>query len=99
MRDGDARNEWSFGEVGLKRYADTNGEARIIHWCDADRVQELAILLGSFDVEEDVGFTFVFKHSGGFAVHRDVCAEGVGVSGKYVWRSSVVEVRPAAEIV
>ena len=56
-------------------------------------------MLGSFDVEEDVSFTFVFKHSGGFAMQRDVCAEGVGVSGKYVWRSSVVEVRPAAEIV
>ena len=56
-------------------------------------------MLGSFDVEEDVSSIFVFKHSGGFAMQRDVCAEGVGVSGKYVWRSSVVEVRPAAEIV
>ena len=60
MRYGDAGNQGSFRTPAMKGRTDSYWEAWVRDWSCADWVEELAVLLGSFDVDEDVFFALVF---------------------------------------
>ena len=60
MRYGDAGNQGSFRTPAMKGRADSYWKAWVRDWCCANWVKELAVLLGLFDVDEDISSALVF---------------------------------------
>ena len=77
----DAGDQRGVGIFAVKSRTDSDWETWICNWSRAEWVEALAGFLGSFDMDESVFFTLVFKHSGRFMFQGEICTAVVVVEG------------------